>query len=114
MAFTDLEKQLVKNVVGGLCRNRTKPHLKDKLRFDYKIKNQDVIVMEIRPGWRDPSKITESEFAKLKYVRSARAWKLYWRRANGKWLRYETEKYSEDLEYLVKEIDLDAYGCFFG
>ncbi len=114
MAFTDLEKQLIKNIIGGFCKKRTPAHLKDELRFEYRIKKQDVILIEIRPHWQNPHEIIEQEFAKLKYVRSSNKWMLYWLRASGKWLLYEIQEYSEELKDLVAEIDMDNYGCFFG
>jgi len=114
MAFNDIEKQRIKNIVGGLCKKRTPDHAKGQLRYEYKINKQDVILVEIRPYWKDPSQILEHAFAKLKYIRSRNIWKLYWMRATGKWHLYKLSEYSEDLTDLVNEIDIDYYGCFFG
>jgi hypothetical protein len=114
MPFNDIEIQRIKKEVGGLCSKRTPEHQKDKLRFEYEIEKQNVIICEIRPMWNDPSEITKLSVAKLTYVISNNIWKLYWQRANGKWLRYETSKSTVDLGDLVQEIDADIYGCFFG
>ncbi|MBC8179995.1 DUF3024 domain-containing protein [candidate division KSB1 bacterium] len=114
MALTVLEVQLVKNTVGDLCHRKTNPALKDKLRFDYKIHNQNVILLEIRPGWRNPKEFMEQEFAKFQFIRTKRVWKLYWMRASGKWENYEPAPFSEDLGELVDVVDEDSYCCFFG
>lgn len=114
MAFNDLDRQKIKNEVGRLCSKRSPAHLKDKLRFDYEIEKQSVIVYEIRPVWNNPNEFTKSPMAKLSYLKSQNIWKLYWQRANMKWVRYEPKESSKALSNLVQEIDKDAYGCFFG
>jgi hypothetical protein len=88
--------------------------LKDQLRFEYEIEKQNVIIYEIRPVWNNPDKFTKSPVAKLTYVNNQKVWKLYWERANMKWVRYETKGSAKDLRALVQEIDNDDYGCFFG
>ena len=114
MAFTDIDHQRIKNEVGGLCSRRSPAHLKDKVRLEYEIEKQNVVIYEIRPVWNNPSEITKSPMAKLTYVNSKKIWKLYWKRANMKWKNYESKESSKEIRTLVQEIDNDAYGCFFG
>jgi hypothetical protein len=114
LPFNDIILQKIKKEVGGLCSRRTPAHLKDQLRFEYEIEKQNVIIYEIRPMWNNPNEITKLTVAKLTYVISKNIWKLYWQRANGKWLKYGTSKPTVDLGDLVQEIDDDIYGCFFG
>ena len=114
MALTDIEIQKVKKIVGRLCSERTPDHLKDKLRFEYQIEKQSVIIYEVRPFWNNPSEFTRMPISKLTYVRTENIWKLYWKRASGKWVLYEPKESSKDLKTLVEEIDKDSYGCFFG
>jgi hypothetical protein len=114
MAFNDIEKQKIKKLVGGYCSRWTPENRKDQLRYDYEIEKQNVIIFEIRPVWNNPNEITKSPFAKFAYVKSQKIWRLYWQRANGKWLRYESSAQIEQLENLIHEIDVDTYGCFFG
>ncbi len=114
MAFSEIDRQRIKNEVGGLCSRRTPANLKDKLRFEYHIEKQNVFIYEVRPVWNNPKKITKLPFAKLTFVKSRNIWKLYWKRASGKWERYEPKDSDKDLGVLVQEIDKDPYGCFFG
>jgi len=73
-----------------------------------------VLVHEARPDWHNPSEWIESDIAKLRYVRAADEWRLYWKRASGKWWLYEPHSLSKSLSSMVKEIDIDSDGCFFG
>lgn len=114
MALTDIEIQKVKKIVGTLCSERTPEHLKDQLRFEYKIEKQNVIIYEVRPAWNNPSEFTRMPLAKLTHVRSENIWKLYWKRANDKWVIYEPKRSDKDLGNLVLEIEKDSHGCFFG
>ena len=49
MAFSEIEMYKIDNFVGTLCKLRAPEAVRDKLRYEYQIKNQDVILYEIRP-----------------------------------------------------------------
>jgi len=44
MAFTEIEICKISNFVGTLCKKRAPESTRDKLRYEYKIENQDVIL----------------------------------------------------------------------
>ena len=114
MAFIEREIDQIQRIVGGFCERRVPEHVKDKIRLGYAIGNHEVIIVEARP-WRDESsEWIEMEIAKLRYVRKRDEWQLYWKRASGKWWPYEPHSDSRTLEAMIKEIDLDSDGCFFG
>ena len=114
MPFNDIELHKIKKAVGSLCDKRTPQHKKDQLRYDYEIEKQNVFIYEIRPLWNNPKEFTKLSFAKLTYVKSQRIWKLYWQRANGKWIKYTDKNWNKSLGALIQEIDYDEFGCFFG
>jgi hypothetical protein len=114
MAFGDLELQCVDLSVGKLCRRRSPPHLSHKIRTTYEIKNHDVIVFEKRPHLQHPDEWSKLECAKFKYDRKNRKWRLYWMRKDLKWHLYDPETSRTDLETLVRVVDADHYGAFFG
>jgi hypothetical protein len=88
--------------------------IRKQLDFGYSWDGQTVLLFEIRPQWNDPTKILELPFAKLRFVKSSKIWKLYWMRGSGKWEVYEPLPESTDVHKLLIEIKNDAYGCFFG
>ena len=114
MAFTEVELQRIKNKVGGLCSKRTPVHMENQLRFEYEIEKQNVVILEVRPVWNNPAEIMRLPMAKLSYVKTQKVWKLYWKRASGKWARYDPKESAKDIGTLANEIDKDTYGCFFG
>jgi len=114
VAFSEIELRRIEQDVGGLCKRRSPTHLKDELSLQYRIKGHDVEVFERRPAWGRRGGQAETPVAKLKFVRTTGEWRLYWMRRDLKWHRYETTLSRGDLPRLVKEIDEDPHGCFFG
>jgi hypothetical protein len=114
MAFSEIELKRIDKEVGGLCKRRSPVHIKDKFSLEYSVKVHEVLIYSRRPRWNNPKEWIESGTAKIKYVRTSNVWKLFWQRANGKWVSYKPYSYSKDLKSLIEEIDADQYGCFFG
>lgn len=114
MAFTEIELGHIKKLVGGLCERRTRPDLREQVRFEYRVKGHDVIVLERRPNWDGAPGHTEINVAKLKFNRTAGQWRLLWQRADMRWHGYEPASGRTSLASLVQDIDEDPYGCFFG
>lgn len=114
MAFSEKELKRIDDEIGSLCKRRAPADLQDKIRLRYAITKHDVLIQELRPDWRNPSEWIECDIAKLRYVRAADEWLLYWKRASGKWWLYEPHSPSKTLSTMVNEIDIDWDGCFFG
>lgn len=92
----------------------TEEEIRKQLDFGYSWDGQIALLFAIRPLWNDPSKILQHDFAKLRYVKSSKIWKLYWLCGSGKWEAYEPQPESTNVQELLTEIKNDVYGCFFG
>jgi hypothetical protein len=114
MAFSELELKRIEQTIGDFCRKRSPAHLKDKLRLEYAVKGYEVVMFERRPRWDNKNEWTESSVAKLKFIRSANKWRLYWQRADLKWHEYPGQSSSDRINDLLREIDADPMACFFG
>jgi hypothetical protein len=114
MGFSEFELKRIDKVVGGLCRQKSPQALHDKLRYDYQVTGNDVVIVEIRPHWKDPNIFTETALARFRYHSDVRVWSLYWQRANLQWVPYETHHRDRVLDALVKEVQDDAFSVFFG
>jgi DUF3024 family protein len=116
VAFSEIELKKIDKLVGGLCRSKTKPDIRDQLRFEYEIKNHNVYIWEVRPVFFDPTQETKHGVARFQFIRTRNRWKLYWMRADLKWHAYEPEpgQAMTDLKEQVAEVENDRYGAFFG
>ncbi len=84
-AFSELDVKRSEQTVGGFCRKCSPVQLKDKFRLTYAVKGQEVVIAERRPRWDSQTEWTDTSVAKLKFIRSADKWRLYWMRADLKW-----------------------------
>ncbi len=114
MPFSEVELSRIDHAVGNFCRRRSRPEVRDEVRIEYRVAGHEVLVYETRPMFRDPSRWGEHGIAKLRFVRSAGEWRLFWQRASLKWQSYEPLASSRDIKDLVSEIDHDPHACFFG
>ena len=88
--------------------------MRKKIDLGYSWDGQNAFLFSIRPQWDNPTNIMEFPYAKLRYVKASKEWKLYWLRGNGKWEIYEPSIQCKDLKGLLEEVKMDRYGCFFG
>jgi len=115
MAISEFEvKRCERELDKFLATKRPPAHICSQLDFGYRIENQSVELIEIRPDWQNPEKIMEQPFAKATYVKKEKLWKIYWLRQDFKWHSYPpapSVQYFEDFLAVVSE---DANACFFG
>ncbi|RJE71558.1 DUF3024 domain-containing protein [Reichenbachiella sp. MSK19-1] len=97
-----------------LDKRRPPEHIRHQIDLNYKIDNQSIIILEIRPHWQNEEETIESPIAKTTWVKSQNVWKIYWMRADLKWHGYEPNPEVETIEDFLKVIDQDAHGCFWG
>lgn len=115
MAFSEFEQRKIeKALTAFLEKKRPPPHIRKELDFGYRISGQSVELYEIRPQWDSPDIIRESPFAKTTYIRTKKAWKVFWRRADLKWHGYQPDLMVSSIEKFLQVVDMDEYGCFFG
>ena len=114
MAFSEIELQRIKKIVGGFCTSSSPAHLRDKLYFDYDLAGQVITLVEVRPQWNDPKIIHRRGFARIRWIKTSKVWRLYWMRATLKWESYEPMKEARHLDAIIKVIENDDYCCFFG
>jgi hypothetical protein len=114
LAFSEIELKRIEGIVVPFCRRRSPVHARHQVRTEYRVKGQDVLIIEVRTVWDDPTRWMEHGIAKIRFNRAANEWRLFWQRASLKWQAYEPLAKSRELSVLVEEIDRDPNGCFFG
>lgn len=114
MEFLEFEKKRIEKIVGAFCEKRVPERLRDQIKIGYRIEKSNIFIFESRPRWNEPSEWLDMDFVKITYAKSRGIWKLYWKRASGKWNQYEPLRDSKNIDDLIAIIDEDRYGCFFG
>jgi hypothetical protein len=115
VAFSEIELKRIEKIVDNYVqRRRPAPHIRKDLDISFRFRGQSVELFEIRPAWQDPGKTIEQPIIKATYVRRANLWKVYWRRADLKWHRYDPEPEAKTIEKVLDIVERDEYGCFYG
>jgi hypothetical protein len=114
MAFNELDLKRIEKAASAFLAERRPPlHIRPQLDFEYRVDNQTVELIEVRPQWDDPTKVMRRPFAKATYFRVRGQWNVYWMRGNLKWAPYETPHVGT-IERFFKLVGEDEWGCFFG
>jgi hypothetical protein len=115
MALSEFEIKKMKNAAEAfLAVKRPPPHIRKQLDIGYRIDNQSIEIFEIRPDWRDASVIREHSVAKATYVKTLKAWKIFWQRADLRWHSYEPVASVKSIEEFFDAVVGDPNGCFWG
>ena len=113
--LTEFDTKRCEKLVSEFIERRRPPaHIRAKLDLAFRISGQSVEIFEVRPNWRDETNIREHPIAKATYNQSNRKWKVFWRRADLKWHRYEPNGEVTRIEDFIEVVDKDEHGCFFG
>ena len=114
MSFNYIEKQRIKKLVGGFCRERIPDHQRCQINVFYEIYEYDVKIIESRPCSISSQLWVENPIAKLQYNPDTLEWQLYSMKATGKWEKYPELKSTCHLKALIEEIEKDPYCVFWG
>ncbi len=114
MAFSEFESIRFGKIVKAYCDNKYPAHIRNELYLDYEIKDQGIILFTVRPRWNNPSETMKGMIAKATYVKSTKAWKLYWQRADMKWHGYKPKPEVDSVEEFIEVVEADEHGCFYG
>jgi Protein of unknown function (DUF3024) len=73
-----------------------------------------VTLFESRPYHLDPSVWTNTPIARFRFDAETKKWSLCYADRNSKWQPYMRIEPSADFDVLLKEIDDDPIGIFWG
>lgn len=114
MALPEILKAKATKTLEKFCQDRIPPHVRDKIKLEFEFRGNAVTLIEVRPVWNDPSHYTQSPVAQFRFDTESMKWNLYCRDRNSKWHPYMNLKPTPDFDLLIKEVDRDPTGIFWG
>ena len=116
MAFTATEIAAHTTLIEELFWSRHRPplHLRDQVRESQRFDGHAIELFLVRPAFNRAGEHIEESIAKVRYLHTRDEWHLFWKRADGKWHRYEPYPETDSLGAALRVIDEDALCCFFG
>jgi hypothetical protein len=114
MALPELIKKQVETILEPFCQNRIPLHVRDMVRLVFSFRGNSVSLFEERPYFQDPSRWTSSPVAQFRFDQDDKTWSLYCADRNSKWHPYDRAKPSRQFTHLLKAVESDSTGIFWG
>lgn len=115
MGLSEFEiKRCERELEQFLNKRRPPVHIRNEVDIGYRLDDQSITIIEIRPNWRNPKVSVEIPIAKSTYVKSKSVWKVFWQRSDMKWHSYLPAPLVKSIEEFLQVVDADVHHCFFG
>jgi hypothetical protein len=98
------------------CDQRVPAHLRDQIRVECDLAPRHLTIVECRPPWHKDAGAEWTRFpvARLRYTKATGRWSLYWRDRNLRFHLYDRLAASPHVDEILREIDRDPTGIFWG
>jgi hypothetical protein len=114
MPLPEVTIKLIKEKLSKYCMSRFWEHASERANLSIQIKGAEVILIKTRPDSQDRIKWTDYPVAKFRFDNEKNQWLLYSFDKNNRWLLYDLIQPSTDFDDLLKELDRDPTGIFWG
>ena len=113
-ALQEIQRARVDILLGPMCQPHPDPNVAAQVRRGYHIERNAVVLYESRPSFLKPETRQEHPVAKFQFNKSRGTWQLYCMFRDLKWRADEPLRESRDLAELVREVQTDPTGIFWG
>jgi hypothetical protein len=113
VAIRPLDRKRIEVLLTEYC-GRVPERVRHQLRNGFRFRGSAVELFEERPHWDDDSKWMEHPVAKFRWVATQELWQLYCVHRDLKWHSYERLPVAGSFEVLLREVDKDPTGIFWG
>jgi hypothetical protein len=114
MPLSELQQAQVAKLLAPMITRPSLARVADKLRLGYRVDGNAIVLFESRPAFRPPHHWEDYPVAKFRYLKSRQEWHLYCQFSDLRWHRYEPFSESRTLAPLVREVERDPTGIFWG
>jgi hypothetical protein len=114
MALPELTKKQIEKTLTAYCKAKAPANLKHKVRVGFKLRGNTVTLYEERPAFGKPDTWVDIVVAQFRFNLQSKEWTLYCADRNSKWHFYYEAEPSKNFEELLKQVDEDPTGIFWG
>lgn len=114
MALPKSLKNLVEEKLNKYCQKKFPPKIQNQVRGSFRIKGNNVTLYEKRIGFLPPHDWCEIPIAQFRYDTKEKKWTLYQSDRGSRWFIYLDVDSTSDIDELLKEVDRDPTGIFWG
>lgn len=115
MTLPVLIRHLAQTKIEAYCAQRLPAHLPEQVRIDIEIDGDAVTLIESRPHFQHPEQWSRLPVARFCFNPASHTWTLFRPHfgPHETWLPYPA-KPERDLEKLIRLLDTDQTGAFWG
>ena len=115
MALPEIKRAEAERDLKKFCATRVPVEHRDQIRYTYRIRGNDVTLVEERPPWDGRGTVwTQMPIARFRYRSEGNAWSVSWQRANGRWLYCDWIGEKARFGDALTEVERDVHATFFG
>ena len=114
MPLSEFTIKLIETKLTAYCERRIPKDMRHQIRLVYKIARDKVTLIETRPYYKDPSIWTENPVAQFRFDDKIKKWTLYCADRNSRWHLYDLIESSADFDDMLRALDTDRTGIFWG
>jgi hypothetical protein len=105
-----------KSLIATYCATRVPAEHDDELKIEYVARGSTITLYECRPPWQKEtgSDWTRARICTFEWDPKTRLWTLYARDRNDRRAEYPFVEPAPDLAPLIRELDDDPTGTFWG
>ena len=114
MALSEFTIRLIEAKLTEFCDRRIPIDIREEVDLIFKIARDKVTLIETRPYFREPTRWMENPVAQFRFDDKTKKWTLYCLDKNSRWHHYDLIEPSADFDDMLKALDNDAAGIFWG
>ena len=114
MPLPEFTRKLIEVKLFKYCLNRIPEEARHNVKLNFKINENEVTLILTRPYFRNPSKWAERSVAQIRFDNNIKRWQLFFIDKKNSWRPYDLIQPSADFDDLLKELDRDPTGVFWG
>jgi hypothetical protein len=98
------------------CEQRIPPAVRSEVQLEHSVRGNSITIVERRPPWSElvGPEWTSTRIAQLRYEASSGTWALYCADRNDRWWPYDFAEPSGHIDVLLRALDDDPSGIFWG
>jgi hypothetical protein len=106
--------KLIETRLTEYCERRIPVDIRDQIKLVFKVFGNKVTLIETRPYFKNPSVWTEMPVAQFRFDKENQKWTLHYMDRNSQWHLYDLIRPSADFDDMLKALDDDETGIFWG
>lgn len=114
MGLSETTRKGVEQKLSGFCAERVPANLSDRIRVGFRFRGNSVTLYEEKRSFFQPKRWIDIVVAQFRYHPVSRKWTLFCADRNSRWHKYLDTDPTPDFDALLKEVDEDPTGIFWG